>query len=275
MLNQIDEIIMRALREDMPTVDLTSEWLFDDSMKSKAKLIAKENGVLAGLSVFVQTFKYVDSRHEVTCFFADGDCVQRGDVVAEIVGPTKSMLYAERTALNFLQRMSGIATATRFYVDEVSGLAAKIVDTRKTVPGLRLFDKMAVRSGGGMNHRFNLSDGILIKDNHIKAAGGVREAIARIKSTAPHTVRIEIEVESLEMLEQAIDAGADIVMLDNMSVQMMKQAVSINQGRVILEASGNMSLERVREVAKTGVDLISVGALTHSVHALDLSLKFE
>lgn len=275
MLNQIDKIIMRALREDMPTVDLTSEWLFDDSMTSKAKLIAKENGVLAGLSVFVQTFKCVDVRHEVTCFFADGDRVQRGDVVAEIVGPTKSMLYAERTALNFLQRMSGIATATRSYVDEVSGLAAKIVDTRKTVPGLRLFDKMAVRSGGGMNHRFNLSDGILIKDNHIKAAGGVREAIARIKSTAPHTVRIEIEVESLEMLEQAIDAGADIVMLDNMSVQMMKQAVSINQGRVILEASGNMSLERVREVAKTGVDHISVGALTHSVHALDLSLKFE
>lgn len=275
MLNQIDEIIMRALREDMPTVDLTSEWLFKGSMMSKAKLIAKENGVLAGLSVFDQTFKCVDARHEVTCFFADGDRVQRGDVVAEIVGPTKSMLYAERTALNFLQRMSGIATATRSYVDEVSGLAAKIVDTRKTVPGLRLFDKMAVRSGGGMNHRFNLSDGILIKDNHIKAAGGVREAIARIKSTAPHTVRIEIEVESLEMLEQAIDAGADIVMLDNMSVTMMNQAVAINQGRVILEASGNMSLERVREVAMSGVDLISVGALTHSVFALDLSLKFE
>lgn len=275
MLNQMDEIIIRALNEDMPTVDLTSEWLFDDSMVSKAKLIAKENGVLAGLPVFTRTFTCVDARHEITCFFSDGDRIRVGDVVAEITGPTKSMLYAERTALNFLQRMSGIASVTRDYVDKVSGLGAKIVDTRKTAPGLRILDKMAVRAGGGLNHRFTLSDGVLIKDNHIKAAGGVLEAIARIKLVVPHTVRIEIEVESLEMLIQAIDAGADIVMLDNMSVTMMKQAVAINQGRVILEASGNMCLDRVREVAMTGVDLISVGALTHSVCALDLSLKFE
>ena len=275
MLYHMDEIILRALKEDMPTVDLTSEWLFDEASMSRAKLIAKESGVLSGLAVLARTFECVDSRCKVVCRYSDGESVQKGDIIAEIDGPTKSMLFAERTALNFLQRMSGIATTTRAFVNEVKGFGARIVDTRKTVPGLRIFDKAAVRAGGGQNHRFTLSDGVLIKDNHIKAAGGVRESIERIKSAVPHTVKIEIEVESLDMLEQAIDAGADVVMLDNMSLDDMWQAVKINQGRVLLEASGNMTIDRVREVAMTGVHLISVGELTHSVKALDISLKFE
>lgn len=274
MLSQWDETIIRALREDKPTVDLTSEWIFDDDAVSKAKLIAKEKGVLSGLAVLVRTFECVDTRHEVVCHFSDGDLIVTGDVIAEIKGPTKSMLYAERTALNFLQRMSGIATATRAYVEAVNGYGVKIVDTRKTAPGLRIFDKMAVRTGGGFNHRFTLSDGVLIKDNHISAAGGVREAVERTRAAAPHTVKIEIEVESLQMLEEAIEAGADVVMLDNMTTEMMKKAVSMSGGRVLLEASGNMTLGRVKEVAMTGVDLISVGELTHSVKAMDISLKF-
>ena len=187
---------------------------------------------------------------------------------------SKSLLFAERTALNFLQRMSGIATETNKYVTLVADLPVKIVDTRKTAPGLRVLDKQAVRDGGGANHRFNLSDGILIKDNHIKAAGGILEAIGKCKAHAPHTLKIEIEVESITGLVEAIDAGADIIMLDNMSTEAMKEAVLINAGRAILEASGNMSLIRVREVAETGVDIISIGALTHSVKALDISLRF-
>ncbi|HAS74679.1 MAG TPA: carboxylating nicotinate-nucleotide diphosphorylase [Clostridiales bacterium UBA8960] len=275
MIRQYEDLILRALKEDRPTVDMTSEWLFGDEHMSNAKLIAKENGVLSGLDLFKETFSLVDARNIVNGFFSEGDLVEKGDIIAEISGPTKRMLLAERTALNFIQRMSGIATLTREYVLAVEGLNAKIVDTRKTAPGLRLIDKQAVRTGGGQNHRFNLSDGVLIKDNHIKAAGGIWVAIGRVKSSVPHTIKIEIEVETLKELEEAITAGADIVMLDNMSTETMKEAVMIARGRVVLEASGNMSLDKVREVAETGVDLISVGALTHSVKALDLSLKFE
>ncbi len=270
----VDAIIKNTLSEDLVTYDMTSEWLFDDSDHSKANLIAKEDGILSGMSVFKRTFECVDAQTLVDVKVKDGNAIKKGEIIATIEGQTKSLLFAERTALNFLQRMSGIATETNKYVTLVADLPVKIVDTRKTAPGLRILDKQAVRDGGGANHRFNLSDGILIKDNHIKAAGGIVEAIGKCKAHAPHTLKIEIEVESIAGLVEAIEAGADIIMLDNMSTDTMAEAVSINAGRAILEASGNMTLERIREVAETGVDIISVGALTHSVKALDISLRF-
>ena len=270
----VDAIIKNTLSEDLVTYDMTSEWLFDDSDHSKANLIAKEDGILSGMSVFKRTFECVDAQTLVDVKVKDGNAIKKGEIIATIEGQTKSLLFAERTALNFLQRMSGIATETSKYVTLVADLPVKIVDTRKTAPGLRILDKQAVRDGGGANHRFNLSDGILIKDNHIKAAGGIVEAIGKCKAHAPHTLKIEIEVESIAGLVEAIEAGADIIMLDNVSTDTMAEAVSINAGRAILEASGNMTLERIREVAETGVDIISVGALTHSVKALDISLRF-
>ena len=270
----VDAIIKNTLSEDLVTHDLTSEWLFDEADYSKAHLIAKEDGILSGMNVFKRTFECVDAQTRVEAKVKDGNAVQKGEIIATIEGQTKSLLFAERTALNFLQRMSGIATETDKYVTLVADLPVKIVDTRKTAPGLRILDKQAVRDGGGSNHRFNLSDGVLIKDNHIKAAGGITEAIRKCKAHVPHTLKIEIEVESLSGLVEAIEAGADIIMLDNMSCDAMKEAVLINAGRAILEASGNMSLMRVREVAETGVDIISIGALTHSVKALDISLRF-
>lgn len=270
----VDAIIKSTLSEDLVTHDMTSEWLFDDADHSKAHLIAKEDGILSGMSVFKRTFECVDAQIRVDAMVKDGNAVKKGEIIAIIEGQTKSLLFAERTALNFLQRMSGIATETHKYVTLVADLPVKIVDTRKTAPGLRILDKQAVRDGGGSNHRFNLSDGVLIKDNHIKAAGGITEAITKCKAHVPHTLKIEIEVESLSGLVEAIEAGADIIMLDNMSTDAMKEAVLINAGRTILEASGNMSLMRVREVAETGVDIISIGALTHSVKALDISLRF-
>jgi len=272
--NPIETVILGALNEDLITHDMTSEWLFASSDQSKAHLIAKEDGILAGIEVFKRTFELVDSNSIVEICIEDGSRVSKGDIVALISGSTKSLLFAERTALNFLQRMSGIATETHKYVTCVEDLNVKIVDTRKTAPGLRIIDKLAVKMGGGTNHRFNLSDGVLIKDNHIKAAGGIQNAIEKVRSHIPHTLKIEIEVESLEGLHEALESGADIIMLDNMTTQMMSQAVEITAGRAILEASGNMNLVRLREVAETGVDIISVGGLTHSVKALDLSLRF-
>lgn len=272
--NPIEAIILNALNEDLVTHDMTSEWLFDDSDVSKANLIAKEDGILAGIEVFKKTFELVDQDSLVDVLIKDGSALQKGDIIACISGSTKSLLFAERTALNFLQRMSGIATETNKYVSIVSDLKVKVVDTRKTAPGLRILDKQAVKIGGGTNHRFNLSDGVLIKDNHIQAAGGIQKAISKVRGNIPHTLKIEIEVESLEGLVEAIEAGADIVMLDNMTTEMMRDAVSINAGRTLLEASGNMNLVRLREVAETGVDIISVGGLTHSVKALDISLRF-
>ena len=272
--NPIEAIILNALNEDLVTHDMTSEWLFDDCDVSSANLIAKEDGILAGIEIFKKTFELVDQDSKVEVLIHDGNAIQKGDIIAQISGSTKSLLFAERTALNFLQRMSGIATETNKYVLIVSDLKVKVVDTRKTAPGLRILDKQAVKLGGGTNHRFNLSDGVLIKDNHIQAAGGIQKAITKVRGNIPHTLKIEIEVESLEGLVEAIEAGADIVMLDNMTTEMMRNAVSINAGRTILEASGNMSLARLREVAETGVDIISVGGLTHSVKALDISLRF-
>ncbi len=271
----VDAAIYNALAEDKPTLDMTSDALFGDDHRSRAKLIAKAPGVLSGLEVFRRVFELISDQVDVEASKSDGEEVALGEIIAVLTGPTKALLFGERTALNFLQRMSGIATETHRYVEAVKDLPAKIVDTRKTTPGLRLFDKMAVRHGGAFNHRFNLSDGVLIKDNHIAAAGGISAAIRKVKQDIPHTIRIEVEVESLDGLLEAIAAGADIVMLDNMSLAQMKEAVQVNCGRVLLEASGNMNLETVRLVAETGVDLISVGKLTHSVTAMDISLRFE
>ena len=272
--NVVDKIIIAALDEDKSSYDLTSEYLFEEKHLSSAKLIAKEDGIISGIDIFERTFKLVDSDVHITWFVCNGENIQNGQILAEIEGRTKSLLFAERTGLNFIQRLSGIATETRKYVQQVDLYPTKIVDTRKTAPGMRVLDKRAVKDGGGHNHRFNLSDGILIKDNHIKASGGITQAIKKIKENVPHTLKIEVEVESIEGLMEAIDAGADIVMLDNMTDEMMGKAVAIANKKVLLEASGNMTLERISSVAKLGVDIISVGALTHSVKALDISLRF-
>lgn len=276
-MNQItiDEIIKRALIEDMNYGDITTESLGIVERQISAKLRAKESGTLSGLEVFKRVFELVDAEIEVTLHYGDGEVVRQGDEVAYLRGSAISVLEAERTALNLLQRMSGIATITAKYVEAVRPFSSRIVDTRKTAPGLRLLDKQAVLHGGGYNHRFNLSDAVMIKDNHIRAVGSILEAVRQARAVIPHTMRIEVEVESLKELEEAIDAGADIVMLDNMTGDVMEEAVKINRGRVILEASGNVTLKTVEKIAQTGVDVISVGALTHSVKAMDLSLKFD
>lgn len=272
MFDRIEEIITGALSEDTLGMDLTSESIFEATHRSTFVLMAKEDGVIGGIEVFEGVFKVMDPGAELTFMFEDGDRVKSGDQVASISGLTSRLLMAERTALNLLQRMSGIATATRLYVEAVEPYKVKIVDTRKTVPGLRILDKKAVVIGGGFNHRMGLYDAVLIKDNHIDAVGGITEAVLRCKAKVSHMVKIEVEIRSVLELEEAIVAGADVVLLDNMNNEDMAEAVRISAGRVLLEASGNMSLERVHEVAKTGVDLISVGVLTHSVRALDLSL---
>ncbi|HBN84546.1 MAG TPA: carboxylating nicotinate-nucleotide diphosphorylase [Clostridiales bacterium] len=271
----IDEIIQNALREDMPYGDITTDNLLNDEYTTKARLISKETGVIAGMDVAKRVFELVDSNVEVKALVQDGEKVKKGDIIAYISGKTASVLKAERTALNLLQRMSGIATATSMYVEAVAGLTVRIVDTRKTVPGLRTLDKYAVVTGGGQNHRYGLSDAVLIKDNHISAAGGIRNAISIIRNKIPHTVKIEVETESFEQVEEAVAAKADIIMLDNMNCEQMKKCVLFINGRALVEASGNVTLLTVREIAQTGVDIISVGAITHSVKALDISLRFE
>ena len=276
MLNTfyIDEIIKKAFEEDMNYGDITTEALIPNNQISEGKLIAKEKGVLAGQEVFQRAFHILDEKMSVVFIVNEGDVVEAGTLIAIIKGKTKTMLKVERTALNLIQRMSGIATMTYQMVSQVVETNTRIVDTRKTTAGLRALEKYAVRVGGGYNHRFNLSDAVLIKDNHIKAVGSITKAIQTAKDKIPHCMKIEVEVEDLEQLQEAIEAGADIIMLDNMSIEQMKQAVEINAGRTILEASGNVSLSNVKEIASVGVDIISCGALTHSVKAMDISLRF-
>jgi len=271
----VDDIILRALKEDMPMGDITTESTVPEDETSCARLIAKEYMVVAGLEVFCRVFSLLDRNIYIERYVNDGDKVKTGTVILRISGNSRAMLKAERTALNLLQRMSGIATATRKYVDILEGTNAKIVDTRKTVPGLRYLDKMAVRIGGGTNHRFNLSDGVLIKDNHIKASGGITAAVKKAKERVPHTIKIEVETETMEQVKEALVAGADIIMLDNMKPEDMKEAVAYINGRALTEASGNITADNLAAVAKTGVDLISSGSLTHSVKAADISLRFD
>lgn len=271
----IKNFIKQALIEDMPYGDITTDHLIDESNISTGYFLCKEDGVLAGLDVMKDVFLVIDSTFSFEDHFKDGDLIKKGDIISVVKGKTKSILNGERLALNIMQRMSGIASLTRQFVEKVSGYNTRIADTRKTTPNFRLFEKAAVIIGGGSNHRYNLSDAVLIKDNHIEASGGIKNAVKKLRKCIPHTTKIEIEVENLGMLKEALDVKADIIMLDNMSLEMMKEAVSINNHQAILEASGNMTLDRVLEVAKCGVDVISVGALTHSYQSLDISLRFK
>lgn len=268
----VDEKILLALKEDITSEDVTTNAMIRKSTPCKVNLICKQDGILAGIDVFKRTFELLGTiTFEST--YEDGDRIKKGEVIGTLIGDARIILSGERTALNYLQRMSGIATLTREMVDELEGYKTKLLDTRKTTPGMRLFEKYAVKVGGGYNHRFNLSDGILIKDNHIDAAGGVKEAIKRAKEYAPFVRKIEVEVESLERVYEALEAGAHIIMLDNMSIPEMKEAVKIIGDQAQTECSGNVSKERLRAIAEVGVDYVSCGALTHSAPILDFSLK--
>jgi nicotinate-nucleotide pyrophosphorylase (carboxylating) len=271
----LNELIEKALAEDIGTGDITTLSCVPEEAVSKGKFIAKAEGVVCGTGVLTRLFQILDSRVCVSVLLGDGTRVARKSVIAEIEGPSRSILTGERTALNFLQHLSGIATKTDEVVRSIGGYHTQIVDTRKTMPGLRVLEKHAVCCGGGKNHRFGLSDGILIKDNHIVAAGGIKQAVEAVRKNAPHTLRIEVETENIIQIDEALEAGADIIMLDNMTVPEMAMAVKHIAGRSITEASGNMGDRDLREVAATGVDFISIGALTHSVKALDISLRFK
>lgn len=268
-----DELILSALREDITSEDITTNSVMREYQLGEVELICKQDGVIAGLDVFKRTFELLDSKTEVTFTKKDGDTVKNGDKIGVVRGDIRVLLSGERTALNYLQRMSGIATYTRSIADLFKGSKTKLLDTRKTTPNMRVFEKYAVKVGGGYNHRYNLSDGILLKDNHIGAAGGVKEAVQMAKEYAPFVRKIEIEVENLDMLKEALDAGADIIMLDNMSVEDMKEAVKLVSGKAETECSGNVTKENVERLVDIGVDYISSGALTHSSPILDLSLK--
>ncbi len=275
----VDSLIRTALNEDIGTGDITTLSVIPQNTRAYGRYIAKEDGVLCGMDVAERVFRILDKdgQADITFIrhFHDGQSFKRGDVLAEVKGDAITLLSGERVGLNLMQHLSGIATVTRRAVDAVAGTHAKIVDTRKTTPGMRVLEKYAVRVGGGTNHRFNLADGVLIKDNHIVAAGGITAAVAAAKRRAPHTLKIEVEVESEAQLREALDAGADIIMLDNMDEATMKNAVQIVAGRALTEASGNMGERDLHAVAQTGVDLISIGALTHSARAMDISLKFS
>ncbi len=267
-----------ALEEDCGAGDWTSKWIVPARTRAHARIVAKADGVIAGLAMVAGVFTRLDPRIEIEFSVADGAELKDGDTVCTIKGPARTILTGERTALNFLQRLSGIATLTRAYVDAVAGTGAAILDTRKTTPGLRSLEKAAVKAGGGQNHRFGLFDMVLIKENHIEIAGGVAEAIKRARDSNTKLLRIEVEVRNKDELRAALEAGCDIILLDNMDVQEIREAVRVVKQRAPqtkTEASGNMTLERVRAVAETGVDFISVGALTHSATALDLSLLLQ
>ncbi len=269
----VKDLIKLALREDIGPKDITTDSIVDPKDIGNAKIIAKEDLILAGISLFKEILLELSQEMEFKQYYKDGDYIKSGNIICELKGPLHSILKGERTALNFLQRMSGIATITKKFVEKVYGTGVKIVDTRKTIPGWRILDKYAVRMGGGYNHRFGLFDGILIKDNHIKAIGSIRKAINMAKKKTHHLLKIEVEVENIEELVEAIDSGADIVLLDNMNINMIKEAVRIAKGKIMLEASGGVSLENVEEIAKTGVNFISVGSITHSAKGVDISLE--
>lgn len=271
----IDEIIKTALKEDINYIDTTTDLVIPEGHKSSAALIAKAEGVLCGIEVAVRAFTMLDGGIRYSIFKKDGDRIKPGDKIAVIEGPARALLKGERTALNLLQHMSGIATETDRCVQIVKGTKAAITDTRKTMPGLRALQKYAVAIGGGKNHRFNLSDGAMLKDNHIDAAGGIAAAVRAIRERLGHMVRLEVETRNIDEVKEAIKAGADVIMLDNMTCEQMREAVKLAAGRVLLEASGGITGENLRAVAETGVDIISIGALTHSVNALDISMKID
>lgn len=268
-----DDLILQALKEDITSEDITTNSVMPGYMMGEVDLICKQDGIVAGIEVFGRVFELLDENTEIVFYCKDGDAVKKGEKIGLVRGDIRVLLSGERTALNYLQRMSGIATYTREIADLLNGTKTKLLDTRKTTPNMRIFEKYAVRVGGGYNHRYNLSDGILLKDNHIGAAGGVKEAIRMAKEYAPFVRKIEIEVENMDMLKEALEAGADIIMLDNMSVEDMKKAVEMCKGKAETECSGNVTRENVERLVDIGVDYISSGALTHSSPILDLSLK--
>jgi len=278
-IKQIEQLIDRALAEDLGWGDVTTEALIPDDQQRKASIIAKANGILSGTEVAKQVFLKVDPELKVGILIKDGANIKPGDIIAEIEGKVVSILKAERVALNFLQHLSGIASETARYVEAVKGLPAQVTDTRKTIPGLRALEKHAVQAGGGKNHRMHLGDGILIKDNHLavlRSQGlNIKEIVARARQKASPELKVEIEVKTPQGAAEAAEAGADIIMLDNMDIDDMRRAVQLIRGRALIEASGGITLDKVRAVAETGVDLISIGALTHSAKALDISLELD
>ncbi len=272
MVSSIRKLIQLALMEDIGSGDVTSNSIIPESAKAEAIIISKSNGIIAGIDIACEVFHFVDKTIYSEFFVSDGDEIKEGQKLAIVFGLARSILTAERTVLNFLQRLSGIATNTSKYVSAVSGYKAKIVDTRKTTPGWRVLEKYAVRVGGGNNHRFGLYDAVLIKDNHIAISGSISKAVERARKQVPFTMKVEVEVENLAQVQEAIDSGADIIMLDNMSIDMMRQAVNLIDGRAIVEASGGIRLDNVSAVAETGVDFISIGALTNAAMPLDISM---
>lgn len=272
---KIDDIILNALREDIHTGDLTTQAVVPEPRPASARLVAKEPLMVAGIAVAARVFALLDQSIVFDACCRDGQALEKGSVLARMSGDAALLLQGERVALNLLQRMSGIATLTASYVSAVAGNTVRIVDTRKTTPGLRVLEKYAVRVGGGINHRTGLYDGILIKENHIAAAGSITEAIRRARAYIPHTLKIEIETESVEQVQEALTAGADIIMLDNMDCLAMRHCVELINGRALVEASGGVNLETVRAIAETGVDIISIGALTHSPRAMDISMLLD
>lgn len=273
MKMQADELILMALKEDITSEDVSTNAVMPKAQKGTVDLIAKEDGVIAGLSVYARVFTLLDAKTEIQFFCADGDEVKNGQLLAKVNGDIRVLLSGERVALNYLQRMSGIATYTREVAKLLEGSKLTLLDTRKTTPNCRVFEKYAVRVGGGSNHRYNLSDGVLLKDNHIGAAGSVKKAVQMARAYAPFVRKIEVEVETLEQVKEAVDAGADIIMLDNMTPEQMKEAVAFIDGRAETECSGNVTKENIRRICDIGVDYVSSGALTHSSPILDISMK--
>ena len=271
----IDEIIKTAVDEDVNYLDISSEYIFAPEHRSEAYFLAKADGVLSGIDVAMRVFELLDDTFECTVHKRDGEKIKKGDIIAEFSGSTAALLKGERTALNLIQHMSGIATAANSAAKAVEGTKVSIADTRKTLPGLRALQKYAVTCGGGKNHRFNLSDAAMLKDNHIDAAGGITAAVTALRKKCGHMVNIEVETRNLDEVKEALAAGASIIMLDNMTNDEMSEAVKLVDGRALLEASGNITEENLREKAETGVDIISMGALTHSVKAFDISMKFK
>ncbi len=271
----IDDIIKTALNEDINYIDSTADLLIPEDSISSAYFVGKASGVVAGLEVALRVFTILDPDMKIECGFKDGDAVNSGDIIAEFTGHTRLMLKAERTALNLLQHMSGIATYTNRCVKLVEGTNASIADTRKTLPGLRALQKYAVTAGGGRNHRYNLTDAAMLKDNHIDAYGGITAAVEALRKKAGHMLQIEVETRNLDEVQEAVECGVNVIMLDNMDCPTMAQAVKLVNGRAKLEASGNITLDNIAEVAKTGIDIISLGALTHSVQAFDISMKWR
>lgn len=268
-----DKYIRLALEEDINSEDVSTNAVMPTYQKGEVQLICKQNGVIAGLGVFERVFQMLDPETEIKFYVTDGDIVENGQLMATLTGDIRVLLSGERTALNYLQRMSGIATYTNEVAKMLEGTKTTLLDTRKTTPCMRVFEKYAVKVGGGKNHRYNLSDGVMLKDNHIGAAGGVKEAIAAAKAYAPFVRKIEVEAETLDMVKEAVDAGADIIMLDNMTPEEMAEAIRIIDGRAETECSGNMTKENIRTITELGVDYVSSGALTHSAPILDISLK--